>query len=207
MIVWGGSDGSPAPGMNTGGIYDPATDTWIATLTTDAPSARIGHSAVWIGSKMVVWGGSDNSGHINTGAVYSNPAVLPPAPPPASFYTVTPCRLVDTRNSAGPSGGPALLAGAVRNFPATGGVCGVPSTAIAVSVNLTVTQPAAQGHLILYPGDAAGPPLVSNINFTLGLTRASNAIVVLATNGGTISVKNGSAGTAHFVLDVNGYFQ
>jgi hypothetical protein len=32
--------------------------------------------------------------------------------------------------------------------------------------------------------------------------------VLLATNGtGTIKVKNGSAGTVHFVLDVNGYFQ
>jgi hypothetical protein len=70
-----------------------------------------------------------------------------------------------------------------------------------------VTQPAAQGHLILYPGDAAGPPLVSNINFIPGATRASNAVILLATNGGTISVKNASAGAVHLVLDVNGYFQ
>ena len=115
--------------------------------------------------------------------------------------------MVDTRDAAGPSGGPALVAGAIRSFPVTGGICGIPSTAIAVSVNLTVVQPAAQGHLILYPGDAAGPPLVSNINFTPGVTRANNAVVLLATNGGTINVKNGSAGAVHFVLDVNGYFQ
>jgi hypothetical protein len=115
--------------------------------------------------------------------------------------------LADTRNAAGPSGGPALVAGAVRRFPATGGACGVPSTAIAVSVNLTVTEPSAQGHLTLYPGDAAVPPLVSNINFTPGVTRASNAVVLLATNGGTIGVKNGSAGSVHLVLDVNGYFE
>lgn len=89
----------------------------------------------------------------------------------------------------------------------TGSVCGIPSTATAVSVNLTVTQPAATGHLTLYPGDAAGPPLVSHINFTPGVTRANNAVVLLATNGGTINVKNGSAGAVHFVLDVNGYFQ
>ena len=48
---------------------------------------------------------------------------------------------------------------------------------------------------------------MSNINFTPGVTRANNAIVLLATNGGTINVKNGSAGSVHFVLDVNGYFQ
>jgi hypothetical protein len=143
----------------------------------------------------------------NTGGAYSNPAVLPPPAPPADFYTVTPCRLVDTRNTASATGGPALVAGAVRSFPVTGGICGVPSTAIAVSVNLTVTQPAAQGHLILYPGDAAGPPLMSSINFTPGVTRANNAVVLLAANGGTINVMNGSAGSVHFVLDVNGYFQ
>ncbi|HSD66066.1 MAG TPA: hypothetical protein VLF95_05160 [Vicinamibacteria bacterium] len=95
----------------------------------------------------------------------------------------------------------------MRSFPVIGGVCGVPSTAITVSVNVTVTQPAAAGHLTLYPGDAAGPPPVSNINFTPGVNRANNAVVLLATNGGTINVKNESAGTVHFVLDVNGYFQ
>jgi hypothetical protein len=154
---------------------------------------------------MIVWGGFlGGSGYLSTGGLYSNPDVLPPPPLPAAFFTVTPCRLVDTRNAAGPSGGPALVAGAVRSFPVTGGVCGIPSTAIAVSVNLTVAQPAAQGYVTLYPGDAAGPPLVSNINFVAGQTRANNAVILLATNGGTINVKNGSAGSVHLVLDVNG---
>jgi hypothetical protein len=152
---------------------------------------------------MIVWGGSST----NTGGVYSNPAVIPPPPSPADFYTVAPCRLVDTRNAAGPSGGPALVAGAVRSFPVTGGVCGVPSSAGAVSVNVTVVGAAAQGNLILFPGDAAGPPLASTLNFTAGVTRANNAVVRVAANGGTINVKNGSAGSAHFVLDVNGYFR
>jgi hypothetical protein len=40
-----------------------------------------------------------------------------------------------------------------------------------------------------------------------GVTRANNTIVPLATNGGTLTVKNGSAGAVHFVLDVNGYMQ
>ena len=70
-----------------------------------------------------------------------------------------------------------------------------------------MTQPTAQGHLILFRGDAGSPPLVSNVNFTPGLTRANNAVVLLAANGGTINVKNGSAGAVHFVLDVNGYMR
>jgi N-acetylneuraminic acid mutarotase len=207
MVVWGGLEGSSGTRTNTGGVYDPVTDTWTATSTTNAPTARQGHTAVWTGSNMVVWGGRDISGVVNTGGLYSNPVLVPPLPSPADFYTVTPCRLVDTRNSAGPAGGPALVAGAVRRFPATGGVCGVPTTATAVSVTLTVTQPTAQGYLALYPGDAAGPPLVSNINFVPGVTRATNAVVLLARNGGTVNVKNGSAGSVHIVLDVNGYFE
>lgn len=197
MIVWGGSITSD------GGIYDPSTDAWAATATTGAPTPRGSHTAVWTGSEMIVWGG----GSTNTGGVYENAAVVPPPPPPADFYTVTPCRLVDTRYAAGPTGGPALAPGAIRSFPVTGGICGVPPTATAVSVNLTAVQPAGPGYLTLYPGDGAGPPLASNINFTPGLTRANNAIVPLATNGGTINVKNGSASSVHFVLDVNGYLQ
>jgi hypothetical protein len=206
MIVWGGGDGNVR--LNTGRIYDPATDTWTATSTTDAPGGRSGHRAVWTGSNMIIWGGGgDGYVSLSSGGVYSNPAVAPPAPPPADFYTVTPCRLVDTRNPAGPTGGPALSPGATRIFPVTGGLCGVPSTATAISVNLTVVEPAAQGHLVLHAGDAAGPPRTSSINFPPAVTRANNAIVPLAANGGTVNVKNGSAGSVHLVLDVNGYLR
>jgi len=125
-----------------------------------------------------------------------------------SFFTLTPCRILDTRDPAGTWGGPALSAGATRVFPITtnmGARCNVPSTAKSVSVNITVTQPTAPGHLILFPGGT--PPGVSNINFGAGQTRANNAISPLSATG-TLSVTDGqSSGTTHFILDVNGYFQ
>jgi ELWxxDGT repeat protein len=134
--------------------------------------------------------------------------ILDLLPPATSFYTVTPCRLADTRNPPGPSGGPALGAQAIRTFPVTGGACGVPSTAVAVSVNLAAVEAAAAGYLTLFGSGAPGPPLVSTVNFSSGQTRANNAVVPLATDGtGTVRVKNGSAGAVHFVLDVNGYFR
>src|SRR5439155_8720252 len=37
-------------------------DTWTATSTTNAPTARSGHTAVWTGSEMIVWGGATNTG-------------------------------------------------------------------------------------------------------------------------------------------------
>jgi len=48
---------------------DPCTDdTWTATSTTNAPSARAGHTAVWTGSEMIVWGGgASGPTYLNTG--------------------------------------------------------------------------------------------------------------------------------------------
>ncbi len=59
MIIWGGSDadGSDYSRVNSGGRYDPATDSWTPTSTVGAPSPRYGHTAVWTGSQMIVWGG------------------------------------------------------------------------------------------------------------------------------------------------------
>jgi len=47
--------------LDSGGRYDPATDLWEATATSDAPSARMNHTAVWTGWEMVVWGGFPSS--------------------------------------------------------------------------------------------------------------------------------------------------
>jgi N-acetylneuraminic acid mutarotase len=60
MIVWGGNNLSfsgTGTRFDTGGIYDPATERWTPTSTADAPSGRDGHTAVWTGTSMVVWGG------------------------------------------------------------------------------------------------------------------------------------------------------
>ena len=120
----------------------------------------------------------------------------------ASFFTVTPCRVADTRGTVGPYGGPALSTGVERVF-VVAGQCQIPSTARAVSYNVTVTQPGAPGHVILYPGGSPVPP-VSAINFAAGQTRANNAIVPLGA-GGTLAVV--SAAPTQFILDVNGYFE
>src|SRR6266849_1312473 len=68
MIVWGGF--FPPNSFNTGGRYDPATET--RTSTNNAPSVRSSHKAVWTGSKMIVWGGYDDLHglSLNTGGSY-----------------------------------------------------------------------------------------------------------------------------------------
>jgi N-acetylneuraminic acid mutarotase len=58
MIVWGGH-GPIGTMVQTGARYDPSADTWTgATSTAGAPSSRWGHSAVWSGTEMIVWGGA-----------------------------------------------------------------------------------------------------------------------------------------------------
>src|SRR5438046_6659989 len=56
---------------NTGGRYNPSTDSWTATSTINAPAARGSHTAVWTGSEMIVWGGWNGSSYLNTGGRYN----------------------------------------------------------------------------------------------------------------------------------------
>ena len=72
MIVWGGQDQNGPPSVNTGGKYDPGTDSWTPTSTSNAPDGRSAHTAVWAGSRMIVWGGNDIfNGDLNTGGRYN----------------------------------------------------------------------------------------------------------------------------------------
>jgi hypothetical protein len=127
---------------------------------------------------------------------------------PTSFFTLTPCRLIDTRNPVGPLGGPALAASQARVFALAGAAgCGVPSTARALAVNVTVTQTASSGYLAIFAADQQ-PQGTSDISFKTGRTVANNAVLRLSGEGsGSLSVFAGSAGSLHFILDVVGYFQ
>src|SRR5438093_8278627 len=85
---------------------------------------------------------------------------------PYQFYSVSPCRIVDTRNPAGPTGGPALSHGVIRSFPIAG-YCNIPSTAKAAVLNVTAVGPTNYGFLTAWPYNTAVPP-VSTINFDAG---------------------------------------
>jgi chitinase len=132
----------------------------------------------------------------------------PQTPPPSgsgAFFTVTPCRVADTRGPAGPSGGPALAANATRSF-AVVGLCGIPGDATAVAINVTVVEETGVGDLRLYAAGGAVPS-ASTINFSTNHVRANNAIIPLGA-GGQIAVQcDMPAGSTHFLFDVTGYFK
>jgi hypothetical protein len=83
--------------------------------------------------------------------------------------------------------------------------CGIPGNALAISLNITVVNPTALGHLTVFP--AGSPvPLASTLNYRAGQVRANNAILPIGTGGGLSVACGQSSGTADVVVDVNGYF-
>lgn len=141
---------------------------------------------------------------------------MTPTPSPAQsgpfqYHSLTPCRLVDTRDAAGPSGGPILVDQGTRSFPVQG-LCSVPVGATAVTVNATAVGPTGTGYLTLYPTGITRP-VVSNLNYAAGEPALGNgAIVPLADQGTypmdlTVFARVNGGGTVHMVLDVTGYFE
>lgn len=119
-----------------------------------------------------------------------------------AFFPVTPCRLVDTRNAAGPLGGPSMVGNAARTFPILSSPCNVPSAAQAYSLNFTSVPKGKLGFLTTWP--AGQPqPLVSTLNAPTGTVTANAAIVPAGTNG-AISVF--VTDSSDLVIDINGYF-
>ena len=119
-----------------------------------------------------------------------------------NFYTVTPCRVLDTRS------GLALSSGVPRTIPVAG-LCGIPSDAVAVSLNVTAVGPSAEGFITLYPGNGQLPP-TSTLNLVAGKTRANNAVLGLATDAsGTLQAQAflSDGGHVDLLVDVNGYLK
>ncbi|HJX28848.1 MAG TPA: endonuclease [Thermoanaerobaculia bacterium] len=121
------------------------------------------------------------------------------------YYTVAPCRLIDTRGPEDVHGGPLLTSGVLRTF-AVHEQCGIPETARAVAVNVTATMATAQGNLALFRSDE-NPPATSTVNFAAGAARANNSILALSA-AGEIAVRPfvANTGQVHLVMDVVGYF-
>ena len=123
-------------------------------------------------------------------------------PQSLAFYPVPPCRLADTRNPAGPLGGPVIPAGGARGFSVLASNCGVPASALAYSLNVTVVPTGRLGYLTLFPAGQT-QPFVSTLNAPSGAVVANAAIVPAGVNG---SISAYASDQSHLVLDINGYF-
>jgi uncharacterized repeat protein (TIGR01451 family) len=172
---------------------DPAADPRIITSVFELPKS---------------YAGPDGVGFEGTVATTTPEATAPQSkdfwaltvlhPVPTLFNLLEPCRIVDTRSSA------PIAANAVLNVTAVG-LCGVPASARALALNVTVVQPTGDGDLRLFPTYL--PVLASAINFHAGQIRANNAVVGLGTEGALTIEADMAAGAVHVILDVSGYFE
>jgi hypothetical protein len=97
MVVWGGIGLDDVSGefgpLNTGGRYDPVTDTWQPIATTGAPQARSSATAVTPFGRVTVWGGDGSGGVLRNGGRYDPvsdswlPVSIAGAPPARSHHT------------------------------------------------------------------------------------------------------------------------
>jgi hypothetical protein len=125
---------------------------------------------------------------------------------PLEFIAVTPCRIADTRGGNSALGGPIQVGDTPRTYPLLSGSCGIPATARAYSLNITIvplgTPQNAVGYLAVWPSGSP-QPTVSTLNSLTAGTIANAAIVPAGTNGAIdVFVSN----TTHVVIDINGYF-
>ena len=181
---------------------------WVAyVLDVTAPSFQASGSQTWIFSAWADGGGGSSRSIVTppSATTYTARYQMSVDGGPSDFFTLIPCRVLDTRGAPGPLGGPALAAGQTRMF-SLHGACGIPSTARALAVNLTVVGPTAPGHLRLFAANEQ-PPSTAVTNFIAGQTRGTQTFVRLSPTGEVAAFAGIPSGAAHVVLDVSGYFE
>src|SRR5437660_11068998 len=121
----------------------------------------------------------------------------------ANFVSMSPCRVIDTRDASfWAFGPPKLAANSTRNFAIPASRCGVPAGVLAYSLNVTVVPYGSLPYLTMWPTGQT-MPAVSTLNSFAGAVVANAAIVPAGTNG---SVSVFVAGDTELIVDINGYF-
>jgi hypothetical protein len=166
-----------------------------------------------VGNEAIVPGGT--SGEISVFASNDTDLVIdingyfaaPDNPGGLYFFSLAPCRVVDTRavggsGLSGAFGPPSLGGGSTRDFPMLSSSCGIPLVADAYSLNITVVPPGPLGYITAWP---AGQllPLAATVNALTGQVTGSAAIVPAGTNGG---IDVFASNPTNLVIDINGYF-
>jgi hypothetical protein len=118
-----------------------------------------------------------------------------------SFHAMVPARIMDTRSGTGTTASP-LGAGEIRALQVAG-QADIPADAVAVALNVTVTEPTAATYLTVWPAGAA-QPTASNVNVVAGQTVANMVTVGLGA-GGQVDLYNFN-GDAEVVVDVTGWY-
>lgn len=135
---------------------------------------------------------------VEDAATAPNQCIFPAAAALTKFFTLAPCRLLDTSAAGTP-----IPVNGERTFTFAAGACGIPDSALSLSANFTIPNPASAGYLRAYPADIGMPNTIIQ-DFQAGKSRANNGILKLA--GRSFKLYNGSGSPLHVIVDVNGYF-
>jgi N-acetylneuraminic acid mutarotase len=118
------------------------------------------------------------------------------------FYSLSPCRVADTRNANGPLGGPYVKAGTTRSFPVDT-TCGIPTSATAYSLNITALPHGPLTYITAWP-QGQSMPLASVLNALTGTVVANAALIPAGSPNGGVSVY--ASNDTDLVIDADGYF-
>ena len=143
------------------------------------------------GGEVAIYPSNDTDLVIDIDGYYAPPSS---APDGLSLFTLTPCRILDTRLASGAFDG-ILAVNAVQS------PCNLPSLASALVLNATVIPTDDLGYLTLWPNGQM-QPLASTLNSYDGAV-TSNMAVTPATNG---FVNAFASDSTQLVLDVSSYF-
>jgi hypothetical protein len=123
------------------------------------------------------------------------------AAPPPQYHPLVPTRILDTRPGTGNMGGTTMGTAGTFDLQVTG-AAGIPATATAVAINITVANTSSPGYLTLWPAGQTRPT-ASNLNWSSGQAVANLVIVGIGT-GGKVSLFN-FQGSTDVIGDVEGY--
>jgi hypothetical protein len=201
---------SLGPGGTSGSVGVTAGNGCAWTARTNASWLTISTGSSGSGDGAVGYSVAANSGTaVRSGTLtiagQTFTVTQSPAASPLGFFTITPCRIADTRTGSGFSGAfgaPSLAAQVARSFPIPASACDVPATAQAYSLNITVVPPGSLDYLTVWP-TGQSMPLVSTLNDLSGEIVANAAIVPAGTDG-AISLLAGD--DTDVIIDINGYF-
>jgi hypothetical protein len=214
------SASSPASGPRAGGTVVTIVGQNFTSPATVSFGGVSGSVQSVSSTQIVVTSPTHSLGRVPVQVTTSGMTVTAPQPfafeDVTSFYTITPCRLVDTRSSgtiSDPWGPPAIL-GALsvdpyqndRIFPGSGAAhCSVPAGAKALSVIVTAVNYAVGGSVIVYPADLGWRPGITIVDYRLADGLANNGTVIPLAADGSFRVYSDQ--TTQLIIDVNGYFK
>jgi hypothetical protein len=189
LITW--PTGEPMPGVST---LDDLSGAIVANAAL-VPAGTGGAVDVYVynASDVII----DTDGYF----------AAPGSPGGLYFYPLPPCRIADTRSVGGsgltgPFGPPQMTAGSTRSFPVLSSPCGVPETAQAYALNITVSPPGKMFYLITWPTGVTMPG-VSTLNDLSGAILANAAIVPAGANG---AISLFVSDPTDVIIDISGYF-